>query len=41
MTLKISVDIEAVAPDGFDDGKIRTVRENANFLRFDTAEFEE
>jgi len=41
VTLKISVDIEAIAPDGFDDAKVRTVKENADVLKFDSAEFEE
>ena len=40
-TLKISVDIEVTAADGFDESKVRTVSENANVLKFDTADFEE
>ncbi len=41
VTLKISVDIEAIAPDGFDDAKVRTISENARTLKFQTSEFEE
>ncbi len=40
-TLKISVDIEVTAADGFDESKVRTVSENASVLKFDTADFEE
>ena len=39
--LSVRIEIEAVAPDGFDDNKVRTVRENANTLKFEQAEFEE
>ncbi len=38
--VKISVDIEAVAPKGFDESLQRTVRENCNVLRFKSADFE-
>jgi len=41
VTLKISVDIEAVAPDGFDEAKVRTISENAQTLKFETSEFKE
>ena len=37
----ISVEIEARSKDGFDESLQRTVRENCNVLRFNTAEFEE
>ena len=40
MTLKITVDIEAIVPDGFSDGKIRAVSENARELKFDESGFE-
>lgn len=36
----ITVEIEANAPKGFDDGVQRTVTENARTLKFDTLEFE-
>jgi hypothetical protein len=38
--LEIRVEIEALAPDGFDDTKLRTINENANTLKFDSTEFE-
>jgi hypothetical protein len=38
--LEIRVELEAVAPGGFDVAKIRTVSENAATLKFDSAEFE-
>ncbi len=38
--LEIRVEIEASAPDGFDDAKLRTISENADTLKFDAAEFE-
>jgi hypothetical protein len=40
VTLRITVDIEAIAPDGFVDGKIRTVSENARELKFGQSGFE-
>ena len=40
VTLKITVDIEAIVPDGFSDGKIRAVSENARELKFDESGFE-
>ena len=36
----ITVEIEADAPKGFDDGVRRTVTENARTLKFDTLDFE-
>jgi hypothetical protein len=41
VTLKVSIDIEATAPDGFDDAKVRTVSENASTLRFEQSGFED
>jgi len=38
--LEIRVEIEALAPDGFKDTKLRTINENANTLKFDSTEFE-
>jgi predicted AAA+ superfamily ATPase len=37
----ITIEVEARRSDGFDQKTIRTVRENARVLKFDTAEFEE
>lgn len=39
--LTVSIEIEAEAPDGFDDDKIRTVSENATVLKFNQHGFEE
>ena len=39
--VKITVDIQAEATAGFDEGVQRTVRENSKALRFKNAEFEE
>jgi predicted AAA+ superfamily ATPase len=39
--LTVRLEIEAVAPDGFADDKIRTVGENATTLKFDQSGFEE
>jgi len=33
--LNVTIEIEAVAPDGFDDAKVRTVKENAKTLKLD------
>jgi predicted AAA+ superfamily ATPase len=41
VTLHVTVEIEAVAPDGFDDAKARTVSENAATLKFEQSSFEE
>jgi len=41
VTLNITVEIEAVARDGFDDAKIRTVSENAATLKFEQDGFED
>lgn len=38
LTLNFSVD--AVAPDGFTEQQVRTIRENASTLKFTTKEFE-
>lgn len=38
--LKITIEIEATSPDGFDDWTIRTVAENAKTLKFDSGDFE-
>lgn len=37
----MTVEIEAIAPDGFDDAKARTVSENAATLKFEQSGFEE
>lgn len=39
--LRVTVEIEAVAPEGFDDSKIRAVSENATTLKFEESGFEE
>lgn len=38
--VKISVEIEAVSPNGFNENIQRSIKENCNVLKFDTAEFE-
>lgn len=38
--LKVTVDIEAAAAAGFDEGKVRTVSENTNTLKFEQSSFE-
>lgn len=38
--VKISVEIQATSKAGFDDGLQRAVKENCNFLKFSSAEFE-
>jgi len=38
--LEVRVEITARAPDGFDEAKVRTVKENSTILRFDDAGFE-
>lgn len=38
--LEIRVEIEAFAPNGFDENKFRTISENAAALKFEPAEFE-
>jgi hypothetical protein len=38
--LEIRVEIDAHAPDGLDESRVRTIRENAASLKFQTAEFE-
>jgi predicted AAA+ superfamily ATPase len=39
--LTVTVEIEAAAPDGFDDAKARTLSENAATLKFEQSGFEE
>ncbi len=39
-TVKITIEVEATADDGFDDDLRRTVSENARTLKFETHEFE-
>ena len=41
VTLNVTIEIEATAPGGFDDGKVRTVSENATTLKFEETGFEE
>lgn len=33
--LEITIDIQAVKPEGFDEAEIRTISENARVLKFD------
>jgi hypothetical protein len=39
--VKITIEVEATAKDGFDDDVRRTVSENARTLKFETHEFED
>lgn len=39
--LTVSLEIEAIAEEGFDEEKVRTVGENARTLKFDQHGFEE
>jgi hypothetical protein len=39
--IKVTLEIEATAEDGFDEGQVRTVSENAATLKFDQGGFEE
>jgi len=39
--LTVSLEIEAIADDGFDEEKLRTVGENARTLKFDQHGFED
>ena len=41
VTLNVTIEIEATAPDGFDDAKVRTVSENAATLKFEQGGFED
>jgi len=41
VTLNVTIEIEATAPEGFDDTKVRTVSENATTLKFEQSGFEE
>jgi hypothetical protein len=38
--LEVRLEISAVAKDGFDEAKVRTVSENAQTLKFDQSGFE-
>jgi hypothetical protein len=38
--LEVGLEISAVAKDGFDEAKVRTVSENAQTLKFDQSSFE-
>jgi len=38
--LQVRIEIEATNPDGFDESVVRTVRENANTLKFEQSGFE-
>jgi len=39
--LSVTIEVEATAPDGFDDAKVRTVSENDATLRFEQSGFKE
>ena len=39
--LNVTIEIEATAPNGFDDSKVRTVSENAATLKFEESGFEQ
>lgn len=41
VTLIVTIEIEATAPHGFDDAKVRTVSENAATLKFEQSGFED
>lgn len=41
VTLNVTIEVEATAPTGFDDAKVRTVSENAATLKFEQSGFEE
>ena len=41
VTLNVTIEVEATAPDGFDDAKVRTVSENASTLKFEQSSFEQ
>jgi len=40
-SVKITVEIEAISPEGFEDSTIRVVSENVNTLKFEQGDFEE
>jgi hypothetical protein len=40
-TVKITLEIEATTPDGFDEAQARVVSENATTLKFEQSGFEE
>src|SRR5690606_36574049 len=39
-TLRVDIEIESTAPDGFDEAKVRTVSENAATLKVEESTFE-
>ena len=39
MTLNATIEIDATAPEGFDEAKVRTVSENAATLKFEQSGF--
>ncbi len=39
--VNITLEIEATAPDGFDESQVRVVSENATTLKFEQSGFEE
>lgn len=39
--INLTVEVEAIASDGFEDGQVRTISENAGTLKFDQSGFEE
>lgn len=41
VTVNVTIEIEATAPQGFDDSKVRTVSENAATLNFEQSGFED
>ena len=41
VNVTVTIEIEATAPAGFDDAKVRTVSENATTLKFEQAKFED
>jgi hypothetical protein len=41
VTLNVTIEVEAMTPDGFDDAKVRTVSENATTLKFEQSGFED
>ena len=41
VTLNVTIEVEATAPTGFDDAKVRTVSENAATLKFEQSGFED
>lgn len=39
--IKVTIEIEATTPDGFEESQVRTISENAGTLKFDQSGFEE